>query len=63
MHREWRHKTPLHLASSEGFLDVSWLLIEHGADVDAQDNGDLTSIALARGHRKLAQLLSASLAS
>jgi ankyrin repeat protein len=43
MHREWRHKThPLHLASFEGFLDVSRLLIEHGADVDAQDNGDLT---------------------
>ena len=32
----------IHLASFEGFLDVSRLLIEHGADVDAQDNGDLT---------------------
>jgi ankyrin repeat protein len=48
--RGWRDKTPLDLASFEGSLDVSRLLIEHGADVDAQT-------PFSRGHRKLTQLL------
>jgi ankyrin repeat protein len=43
-----------------GFLDVSRLLIEHGADIDAQDDEGRTpfSMALANGHRKLARFLS-----
>jgi ankyrin repeat protein len=52
--RGWRGKTPLDLASFEGSFDVSRLLIEHGANVDAQT---LFLIELARGHRKLTQLL------
>lgn len=36
--RDWHHKTPLHLTSLKGSLDMSQLLIEHGADVDAQDD-------------------------
>jgi hypothetical protein len=38
MHGDGNHKTPLHLASLRGSLDVSRLLIEHGADIDAQDD-------------------------
>jgi ankyrin repeat protein len=52
--RGWRGKTPLDLASFEGSFDVSRLLIEHGANVDAQTP---FLIELARGHRKLTQLL------
>ena len=52
--RGWCDKTPLDLASIEGSLDISLLLIEHGADVDART---LFSIKLARAHRKLTQLL------
>jgi ankyrin repeat protein len=48
--RGWRYKTPLDLASFEGSLDVSRLLIEHGANVDAQT-------PFAKGHRKLTQYL------
>ena len=56
------HKTPLHLAALGGSLDVSRLLIERGADVDAQDDQSQTpfAMALALGHRKLAQFLSNS---
>ena len=32
-----RKATPLHLASGEGYLEVARVLIEHGADVKAQD--------------------------
>jgi ankyrin repeat protein len=52
--RGWRDKTPLNLASIEGSLDVSRLLIEHGADDVAQTP---SSLEPARGHRKLTQLL------
>ena len=43
-----------------GSLDVSRLLIEHGADINAQDDNGQTpfSTALAHGHRKLARYLS-----
>jgi ankyrin repeat protein len=56
------HKTLLHLASLGGSLDVSRLLVERGADVDAQDDKFQTpfSMALALGHRKLARFLSNS---
>ena len=39
---------------------MSRLLIERGADVDAQDDGGQSpfSIALANGHRKVARFLS-----
>ena len=55
-----QYRTPLHLASLKGTLDVSRLLIEHGADLNAQDNEGRTpfSVALASGHRKLALFLS-----
>lgn len=36
--RDWHHKTPLHLASLKGSLDMSRSLIEHGEDVDAQND-------------------------
>lgn len=58
--RGWYYKTPLHLASSLGYLEVSRLLIEHGADINAQDEEYQTpfSIALTNGYRKLAHFLS-----
>ena len=54
------HKTPLHLASLGGSLDVSRLLIEHGAYFDVQDDEYQTpfSLALAHEHCKLARFLS-----
>ena len=53
-------RTLSHLASLRGSLDMSRLLIEHGADLNAQDNEGRTpfSVALASGHRKLALFLS-----
>ena len=58
--RGCRYKTPLHLDSFKGSLDISLLLLEHGANVDARDDEGQTpfSIALANGHRKLARILS-----
>jgi ankyrin repeat protein len=44
----------------KGLLDISQLLIEHGADVDAQDDEGQTpfSMAMANGHQELARFLS-----
>ena len=53
------HKTPLHMASLGGSLDVARLLIEHGADMDAHDDKGQTpfSIAFIHRHRKLMRFL------
>ncbi len=39
--------TPLHLAVSEGFLEIAEMLIEHGADVNAEAIGGLRAVHLA----------------
>ena len=39
--------TPLHLASSEGWVDVMQILLEHGADVNARDRRHSTPLDLA----------------
>ena len=51
--------TPLHVNSQMGYVDVARILIEHGADVAAQDNlggTPLHGVSL-EGHVDLAQLL------
>jgi cyclin-dependent kinase inhibitor 2D len=40
-------RTPLHEAIPGGFLDTIWLLLEHGADVEAQDGDHATPLHLA----------------
>lgn len=35
--RDYDHRTPLHVASLHGWLDVANCLLEFGADVNAQD--------------------------
>jgi ankyrin repeat protein len=58
--RDADSRTALHLASFNGHFDVARLLVDHGADTDSRDNIDQTpfSVALERGHRKLARFLS-----
>jgi len=52
-------KTPLHLISQVGHIDVARLLIDHGADVAAQSKDGTTPLHRASkgGHVDLAQLL------
>eukprot|EP00899_Mesostigma_viride_P003846 jgi/Mesvir1/13462/Mv16521-RA.1 len=52
-------KTPLHLASDEGMLDVVRYLIKSGADVNALDKGETTPLHLAseNGHFGVVQEL------
>jgi len=51
--------TPLHLASREGRLDVARFLVEHGANVAAQDQCGSTPLheASERGHLDVARFL------
>jgi hypothetical protein len=41
--------TPLHVASKEGQLAVARLLVEHGANVDAEDDKGRTPLQVAWG--------------
>jgi tankyrase len=54
-----RNSTPLHLASGYNNLDVAEYLLEHGADVNAQDKGGLIPLhnASSYGHLDVAALL------
>lgn len=45
--RDENHSTPLHLASSSGFLESVRLLLEHGARVAVQDRCCRTPLHLA----------------
>ena len=49
--------TPLHLASVNGWLEVARVLIEHGADRDAEDNEGRTPFQVA-SERDMTELLS-----
>ncbi len=44
-------KTPLHLASEQGQVDIAHMLIEHGADLTAQTYGEETPLHLASRQR------------
>nr|XP_043607705.1 integrin-linked protein kinase 1-like [Erigeron canadensis] len=50
--RDYDNRTPLHVASLHGWIDVAKCLIEHGADVNAQDRWKNTPLADAEGAKK-----------
>jgi len=49
-HRDSR--TPLHVASTEGALEVVRLLLEQGADIEAKDDGGKTPLQVATDLRR-----------
>ncbi|EOY01835.1 hypothetical protein QUC31_013582 [Theobroma cacao] len=50
--RDYDNRTPLHVASLHGWIDVAKCLIDYGADVNAQDRWKNTPLADAEGARK-----------
>ncbi|KAL9999872.1 putative ankyrin repeat-containing domain-containing protein [Helianthus debilis subsp. tardiflorus] len=50
--RDYDNRTPLHVASLHGWIDVAKCLIECGADVNAQDRWKNTPLADAEGAKK-----------
>ncbi|OAY59451.1 integrin-linked protein kinase 1 [Manihot esculenta] len=52
--RDYDSRTPLHVASLHGWIDVAKYLIEFGADVNAQDRWKNTPLADAEGAKKYA---------
>lgn len=46
--RDYDNRTPLHVASLHGWIDVAKCLIEYGADVNAQDRWKNTVIKVFR---------------
>ncbi|RDY04864.1 Serine/threonine-protein kinase STY46 [Mucuna pruriens] len=50
--RDYDNRTPLHVASLHGWIDVATCLIEFGADVNAQDRWKNTPLADAEGAEK-----------
>ncbi|KAK4753567.1 hypothetical protein SAY87_001671 [Trapa incisa] len=50
--RDYDSRTPLHVASLHGWIDVAKCLIEFGADVNAQDRWKNTPLADAEGAKK-----------
>ncbi|XP_060698354.1 poly [ADP-ribose] polymerase tankyrase-2 isoform X3 [Hemiscyllium ocellatum] len=54
-----RHSTPLHLAAGYNNLEVAEYLLQHGADVNAQDKGGLIPLhnAASYGHVDVAAML------
>jgi ankyrin repeat protein len=53
------NSTPLHIASSKGWLEVARLLLSHGANVDEKDKEGRTSfqVASSKGHVEMTKLL------
>ncbi|KAL2349210.1 hypothetical protein Fmac_003210 [Flemingia macrophylla] len=56
MARDYDNRTPLHVASLHGWLDVAKCLIEFGADVNAQDRWKNTPLADAEGASRTAMI-------
>ncbi|XAR65222.1 Dual-specificity kinase [Bertholletia excelsa] len=54
--RDYDNRTPLHVASLHGWIDVAKCLIEYGADVNAQDRWKNTPLADAEGAKKHAMV-------
>ncbi|KAK1261031.1 Potassium channel KOR2 [Acorus gramineus] len=50
--RDYDSRTPLHVASLQGWIDVAKCLLEHGADVNSQDRWKNTPLADAEGAKK-----------
>ncbi|XP_054810039.1 serine/threonine-protein kinase VIK-like isoform X1 [Prosopis cineraria] len=54
--RDYDNRTPLHVASLHGWIDVAKCLIEFGADVNAQDRWRNTPLADAEGAKKYSMM-------
>lgn len=54
--RDYDNRTPLHVASLHGWVDVAKCLIEYGADVNAQDRWKNTPLADAEGAKKYSMI-------
>ncbi|XP_027361246.1 integrin-linked protein kinase 1-like [Abrus precatorius] len=54
--RDYDNRTPLHVASLHGWVDVAKCLLEFGADVNAQDRWKNTPLADAEGARRSAMI-------
>lgn len=54
--RDYDNRTPLHVASLHGWIEVAKCLIHHGADVNAQDRWNNTPLADAEGAKKYAMI-------
>ncbi|RZC71825.1 hypothetical protein C5167_031039 [Papaver somniferum] len=50
--RDYDSRTPLHVASLHGWIQIANLLLDHGADVNAQDRWKNTPLADAEGAKK-----------
>ncbi|UCE48728.1 MAG: ankyrin repeat domain-containing protein [Phycisphaerales bacterium] len=58
--RDYRGRTPLHLAAARGYTDIAELLVKGGADINAKsDTAEATALILAiqNGHTDTAKLL------
>ena len=57
--RDAKNLTPLHIAASRGQSAVAQLLIDHGADVQSDDDGEWSPLVFAayRGHADVAKVL------
>ena len=58
--RDNSRSTPLHFASRRGHLEAAHLLVEHGANIDAEDDEGKTAskVASENGYHDIAKLLS-----
>ncbi|KAJ6852290.1 serine/threonine-protein kinase STY8 [Iris pallida] len=54
--RDYDNRTPLHVASLHGWLDVAKCLLDYGADVNAQDRWKNTPLADAEGAKKYSMI-------
>ncbi|TKY69638.1 phosphorylation protein [Spatholobus suberectus] len=54
--RDYDNRTPLHVASLHGWVEVAKCLIEFGADVNAQDRWKNTPLADAEGAKRTAMI-------
>lgn len=56
---DYDRRTPLHVAASEGNIEVAKLLVERGASTEARDRWGSTPVleALVAGHKNLAKML------
>ncbi|GER47256.1 protein kinase [Striga asiatica] len=50
--RDYDHRTPLHVAAIHGWVDIAACLLEHEADVNAQDRWRNTPLADAEGAKR-----------
>ncbi|OIT37659.1 PREDICTED: potassium channel SKOR-like [Nicotiana attenuata] len=57
--KDYDGRSPLHLAASRGYEDISLFLIQEGVDLNASDNFDTTPLfeAIKNGHDRVASLL------